>query len=88
MEPEMKPTRMEKLMNALQQRPELFAQIEALVAEVGAEQGGSLDQAEAVIVQRLRSLGRGSLETWMRERAARAPVPPEARRSAKKKSGA
>ena len=88
----MKPNqeRVEALTKRLAERPELFAQVEAMVAEVHDE-AGSLqtgDEAEDAVVARIRTMGRVALEEWMRRRSAQlnATAPAKARAEGKKNS--
>jgi hypothetical protein len=83
---ELNPTReqIETMVKELARRPELFARMEALLAQVRSEQTGSLDEAEEAVVQQLRALGREALSAWMRETSAGVPAPGGARRGGKK----
>ena len=88
----MKPNqeRVEALTKRLAEHPELFAQVEAMMAEVRDEtrslQTG--DDAEDAVVARIRTMGRVALEEWMRRRSAElnATAPAKARAEGKKNS--
>jgi hypothetical protein len=88
MEP--KHERVEALTKRLAEHPELFAQVEAMMAEVQDEtrslQTG--DDAEDAVVARIRTMGRVALEEWMRRRSAQlnATAPARARAEGKKNS--
>ena len=79
---------MEKLVEKLAREPALFASMAALVNEVEAEKGGTLDEAEERVVRRMREAGREVLSSWMKASAEALPRPVDARRGAKKKSSA
>jgi hypothetical protein len=87
---ELKPSRyeVEQLVEKLAATPELFAKVAALVGEVDAEKGHTLDEAETRVIERLRALGRETLQTWLQAQAQTVTPPARARRSAKKKSTA
>ena len=72
----------------LAREPELFARVEALLGEVKAEQDGTLDGEEGRVVERLRKLGRETLEAWLRASEQKRCAPVNARKAAKKKSAA
>lgn len=88
----MKPNqeRVEALTKRLAGDPELFAQVEAMMAEV-QDEARSLqtgDEAEDAVVKRIRTMGRVALEVWMRRRSAElnTPAPAKARAEGKKNS--
>lgn len=87
---ELSPTReqIETMVEQLARRPELFARMEALLAQVRSEQIERLDEAEEAVVQQLRALGKETLSVWLREKAAGVSAPAGARRGAKKNCGA
>ena len=78
--------RVEKMVEELAREPGLFERMEALMKEVRAEQGGSLDRAEGAVVEGVRGLGREAMEVWLREAAGRQEAPAKARKGAKKNS--
>ncbi|MEN9840318.1 MAG: hypothetical protein RL376_118 [Verrucomicrobiota bacterium] len=85
-----KPSReeVEKLVEKLAKEPALFARMAALVNEVEAEKGGTLEEAEERMVKCVREAGREALNSWMEASAQGMPQPVNARRGAKKKSAA
>lgn len=88
MEPKPSLQEVEKLVEKLAESPALFARIAALVGEVDAEKGGTLDEAEERVVRSIREAGREVLKEWMSASAEALPRPVESRRGAKKKSAA
>ena len=88
MKPKPRREEVEKLVAKLEESPELFARIAALVGEVDAEKGGTLDEAEERVVKSIREAGREVLKGWMESSAEALPRSIDARRGAKKKSAA
>jgi hypothetical protein len=88
MEPKPNRQEVEKLVVKLAESPALFSRIAALVEEVDAEKGGSLDEAEERVIKRVREAGREVLTEWMSASSQALPRPFGARRGAKKKSAA
>jgi peptidoglycan hydrolase CwlO-like protein len=82
--------RREALTKRLAEHPELFAQVEAMLAEVQDEKRSlqTGDDAEDAVVARIRTMGRVALEEWMRRRSAQlnATAPAKARAEGKKNS--
>lgn len=78
-------------MARLEQHPELWTQVAALLDEVENRAGtlGTADEAEEALVVRVRQLGQAGLTAWAQGRCAQltATAPAQARRGAKKNSG-
>lgn len=88
MEAKPSPQEVKKLVEKQAEYPALFARIAALVVEVDAEKGGTLDEAEERVVKSIREAGREVLKGWMDASEQALPRPVGARRGAKKKSAA
>lgn len=58
--------RAQKILRQLQANPELMEQMEGLMALLESEtaMGRKADEVEEEIIERLRALGRGSLQGW------------------------
>jgi hypothetical protein len=68
--------RLEKFMEELQSRPELFAQFESILGLASAGEGEgpwrTADEVEALLIEEVRKLGHQTMQQWAQGAQARA----------------